>query len=70
MVAELLPRNQRSLGLGVLAGANAIGDLVSSLFVGLMLAAGHPTLAFAAPAIAGALGVTWMMVIRASGILR
>ncbi len=37
VVADLLPRNQRSLGLGILAGANAVGDLVSSLFVGLML---------------------------------
>src|SRR5690606_11969451 len=47
VVVELLPRDQRSLGLGVLARANSIGDLGSSVFVGVMLALGHPTIAFA-----------------------
>lgn len=60
VVAGLLPREQRSLGLGVLASANALGDLGSSLAVGLLLAAGHPTLAFLIPAAVGALGVAWM----------
>lgn len=60
VVADLVPREQRSLGLGILAGANALGDLGSSLFVGFMLAAGHTQLAFAIPAAVGALGVVWM----------
>jgi len=60
VVASVLPREQRSLGLGILASANAIGDLGSSVFVGIMLAYGHPQLAFAIPACVGALGVAWM----------
>jgi MFS family permease len=63
VVAELLPRDRRSLGLGVLASANALGDLGSSVFVGLMLAAGHRTAAFAVPAGIGALGVIWLAVL-------
>jgi MFS family permease len=47
VVASVLPREQRSLGLGILASANALGDLGSSVFVGVMLAAGHSQLAFA-----------------------
>lgn len=60
VVASVLPREQRSLGLGILASANALGDLGSSVFVGAMLATGHPTLAFAVPAGIGALGTLWM----------
>jgi MFS family permease len=60
VVAQLLPRSQRSLGLGILASANALGDLGSSLAVGLLLAANLPTLAFLLPAAVGALGVAWM----------
>lgn len=60
VVAQLLSREQRSLGLGILASANALGDLGSSLAVGLLLAAGHPMLAFLAPAAVGALGVLWL----------
>lgn len=64
VVAEQLPREQRSLGLGILASANAAGDVLSTLFVGLMLASERPTLAFAVPAAVGALGVIWMLAIR------
>jgi len=60
VVAELLPRDRRSLGLGILASANALGDLGSSVFVGAMLATGHRTAAFAIPACIGWLGVMWM----------
>ncbi len=63
-VAEQLPREQRSLGLGILAAANAAGDFLSTLFVGLMLASGNATLAFAVPAAVGALGVVWMLAIQ------
>jgi MFS family permease len=60
VVAELLPREQRSLGFGILASANALGDMGSSLFVGLMLAAGRRELAFGVPAAVGLAGVVWM----------
>lgn len=63
VVAELLPRDQRSIGLGILASANALGDFGSSVFVGIMLAAGHGSIAFAVPAAVGALGVIWMAVL-------
>jgi MFS family permease len=70
VVAQLLPREQRSLGLGVLASANALGDLGSSVTVGLLLASGHDTLAFLVPAFAGALGVAWMAGLLARGVIR
>jgi len=35
-VAEMLPRESRSYGLGVLAGVNAAGDMASSVGVGLL----------------------------------
>jgi MFS family permease len=35
-VAEMLPREVRSYGLGVLASANAAADMASSVFVGVM----------------------------------
>lgn len=70
VVVELLPRHQRSLGLGILASANALGDLGSSVWVGLMLSANRTTLAFAAPACVGALGVLWMIAMVRRGALR
>jgi MFS family permease len=69
VVAELLPREQRSLGLGILASANALGDLGSSVFVGLLLAAGSPTIAFGTLAIGGGLGVVWMATLLARRVL-
>lgn len=59
--AEMLPREQRSLGFGILASANAVGDMGSSLFVGFMLAAGHSMAAFMVPAGLGLLGTIWML---------
>ena len=60
-VAALLDREQRALGLGVLASANAVGDMVSSVAVGFLLHTGHTTLAFAIPAAFGAAGVAWLL---------
>lgn len=57
---ELLPRELRSLGLGFLAAANSIGDLVSSVAVGLLLQRGEPGLAFGAASACGAAGALWM----------
>ena len=63
VVAELLPRELRSLGFGVLAAANAVGDMASSVYVGLLLASGRGRLAFAAPAAVGLVGVAWMVAV-------
>jgi MFS family permease len=61
VAAEMLPRQQRSLGLGILAAANALGDMVSSVGVGWLIASGHSKAAFLAAATMGAAGLTWMM---------
>ncbi len=61
VAAELLPRERRSLGFGILACGNAVGDMVSSLYVGLLLEAGYTTLAFGLAASFGAAGVAWML---------
>jgi MFS family permease len=61
VAAELLPRERRSLGFGILACGNAVGDMVSSLYVGLLLEAGYTTLAFGIAAGFGAVGVCWML---------
>jgi MFS family permease len=62
VAAEMLPRELRSLGFGILACANAVGDMASSLYVGFLLEAGRPALAFGIAAGVGALGVLWMLV--------
>lgn len=69
VAAEILPRDRRSLGLGILACGNAIGDMVSSLYVGLLLEAGYPTLAFGIAAGVGAMGVLWMIWVIRKGSL-
>lgn len=61
VAAELLPRERRSLGFGILASGNAVGDMVSSLYVGLLLEAGYTTLAFCIAAGVGGCGVCWML---------
>ncbi|HTQ38461.1 MAG TPA: MFS transporter [Pirellulales bacterium] len=63
VVADLLPRDVRSLGLGILASANAVGDMISSLYVGALLQRGQPQWAFGIAAGVGALGVTWLLCI-------
>ncbi|MCS7303488.1 MAG: MFS transporter [Thermoguttaceae bacterium] len=60
VAAELLPRHLRSLGFGILACVNAVGDLGSSLYVGWLLEAGHGGLAFGLAAALGALGTGWL----------
>jgi MFS family permease len=61
--AELLPRELRSLGFGVLACANAIGDMGSSVYVGWLLDRGDARWAFGAPAAVGLVGVVWMVIL-------
>lgn len=62
-VSRLLPRELRSLGLGVLACGNAVGDMASSITVGWLLQKGDQALAFGLPAAAGALGVIWLLAV-------
>lgn len=60
VAAEMLPRELRSLGFGILACGNAVGDMVSSLYVGLLLEAGYPGAAFGIAAFFGAVGFAWL----------
>jgi len=61
VVADLIPRDLRSLGLGYLACGNAVGDMASSLYVGALLHAKRPEWAFSIAAGLGAVGVGWML---------
>ena len=58
-----MPRELRSLGLGILACVNAVGDMVSSLYVGSLLQVGRPGLAFGLAAFVGALGTLWCFIL-------
>lgn len=62
VAAELLPRQLRSLGFGILACVNAVGDLGSSLYVGWLLEVGRGVWAFGLAAGLGALGTIWLLV--------
>lgn len=62
VAAELLPRQLRSLGFGILACVNAVGDLGSSLYVGWLLQIGLGSWAFGLAAGLGALGTIWLVV--------
>lgn len=64
VAAEALPRELRSLGFGLLACANAIGDMASSLYVGYFLDAHQPAVAFGIATVCGTTGVVWLLVIR------
>lgn len=69
--AELLPRELRSLGFGILACANAVGDMASSVYVGALLERGHPGWAFGIAAALGLAGVLWLTgVVRGAARLR
>jgi MFS family permease len=61
VAAELLPRELRSLGFGILACANAVGDMASSLYVGYYLETGRSTAGFTAASAFGLLGLLWLL---------
>ncbi len=63
VAAEMLPRNLRSLGFGILACVNAVGDLGSSLYVGWLLQSGYGGWAFGIAAGLGAFGTVWLIVL-------
>jgi hypothetical protein len=54
--AALIPREARSKAFGVLAAANSLGDLVSSIGIGVALQFGHASLGFSTCAGLAALG--------------
>jgi MFS family permease len=64
---EMLPRELRSLGLGILACANAVGDMVSSLYVGILLDRGERHWAFGSAALLGFLGALWLFLQSRNG---
>ncbi|MCS6975791.1 MAG: MFS transporter [Gemmatales bacterium] len=70
VAADLLPRELRSLGFGILACCNAVGDMASSFYVGYLLQAGYPAAAFGIAASVGGLGFVWMLALlrRASRV--
>lgn len=64
VAAEMLPQELRSLGFGLLACANAVGDMGSSVYVGLLLEARLPAWAFGFAAAMGVSGVLWLLGMR------
>jgi len=66
-VAELLPRESRSYGLGVLATANAVGDMVSSLGVGVLWDRMGAGAAFGSAAVCSAAGLFLLVAIARRG---
>jgi MFS family permease len=62
-VSELLPRESRSYGLGVLATANAVGDVVSSVAVGLLWDRVGAGAAFGSAAACSAAGLILLVVV-------
>jgi len=51
LAAELVPKEQHGMAFGTLAAVNAVGDFLSSLFVGLLWSAFNVQTAFTASAI-------------------
>jgi MFS family permease len=66
-VASALPDEKRTLGFGILATANAVGDMASSIYVGVLLDSTHPSWAFGVAAIFGAIGTAWIALFTSSG---
>jgi MFS family permease len=56
VATDLLPADVRGTGLGILAGANGVGDLVSSIVVGLLWSKVSAEMAFGYGAIMSAIG--------------
>jgi len=54
--AEIVPRATRSKAFGILAAANSLGDLVSSVGIGLLLQSGNESTAFGLCAFIASLG--------------
>ena len=61
LAAELLPREIRATGFGVLATVNGIGDFVSSIMVGFLWSAVSPAAGFAYAAVLTTLGGVFIL---------
>jgi MFS family permease len=68
VATELLPRELRATGFGVLASVNGIGDFVSSIAVGFLWSAVSPTAGFAYAAVLTGLG--GILILRKSQLFR
>jgi MFS family permease len=66
-VAEMLPRESRSYGLGVLAAANAVGDMVSSVGVGFLWDRMGSGVAFGSAAVCSTAGLLLLVAIARRG---
>jgi MFS family permease len=64
VAAEQLPSQYRSLGFGILAGVNSVGDMVSSIYVGYLLEHWSAAWALGVAAGFGALGVLWLAALQ------
>jgi MFS family permease len=60
VAVSMLSRDQRSLGLGILASVNAVGDMVSSLYVGFALEAHWSDFGFGLAAVFAFIGISWL----------
>jgi MFS family permease len=67
VAAELLPRANRGTGFGVLATANGIGDLVSSIAVGALWSSVSPAAGFLYAAVFSTIGAALIFWYRGSG---
>ena len=61
MAADLLPQPLRGTGYGALAAVNGVGDLLSSVMVGVLWSAGSARLAFGVSAALAAAGTLQML---------
>ena len=61
--AQFVPREMRSLGFGILACANAIGDMLSSLYIGYFLENDRAAVGFGIAAFFGGAGFIWVAVL-------
>ncbi len=68
LVAERLSRAVRSRGLGILAAANAVGHMISSLYVGLLWDRYGVGAAFGTAALLAALG--WLLLTQVERVRR
>jgi MFS family permease len=64
-VAEMLPRESRSFGLGALAATNAVGDMISSVGIGFLWDRIGARAAFGSAAVCSAAGVLLLVTIAA-----
>ena len=67
LVAEMLPREIRAYGLGILVAANAAGDMISSVGVGLLWDSIGAGAAFGAAAVFSGIGLLMLILWRGAG---